>query len=154
MAELCQIQSWGKSSVLAYFGLKIGYFGHFVEIRTSNLICPSFTLIVRDRPNQKSIGPNLTIMSSKKRRNGHISKRHFGQESITKSQLLHFSMNLSETFSIDVNMDFANNLGSGILVQSHQKYCEPKIKKRDFLYLKFFAKPLSKFCDNPYFRRF
>ena len=93
-------------------------------------------------------------MSSKKHRNGHISKRHFGQESITKSQLLHFSMNLSETFSIDVNMDFANNLGSGILVKSHQKYCEPKIKNGIFLYLRFFAKPLSKFCANPYLHRF
>ena len=29
---------------------------------------------------------------------------------------LHFSMNLSETFRIDVNIDFANNLGSGFLI--------------------------------------
>ena len=30
--------------------------------------------------------------------------------------LLHFSMNLSETFRIDVNMDFANNLVRGFLI--------------------------------------
>ena len=30
------IQSWGKSGVLAYFGLKIGYFGHiFLDMELS-----------------------------------------------------------------------------------------------------------------------
>ena len=41
---------------------------------------------------------------------------------------LHFSMNLPETFKIDVNMDFANNLGSVILLYSLylQKIVSPK----------------------------
>ena len=48
--------------------------------------------------------------------NGHISKRHFGQESIKIPTPPTFFMNLSETFRIEVNMDFANKLGSEILI--------------------------------------
>ena len=43
------------------------------------LFCPLFTSILRGKPNQKSIGPKLTILASKNHKNGH-----FGQESLTK----------------------------------------------------------------------
>ena len=43
--------------------------------------------------------------------------------------LLHFFMNLSETFRIDVNMDFANNLVRGFLIMASKKILSPKSKK-------------------------
>ena len=44
--------------------------------------------------------------------------------------LLHFYVSLSETFRIDVNMDFANNLVRGFLIQASEKKLEPKIQKK------------------------
>ena len=53
----------------------------------------------------------------KKHNNGHISKCHFAQVSITeKLLLLHFSMNSSETFRIDENIDFANTVHGAFLI--------------------------------------
>ena len=36
------IQSWGKSGVLAYSGLKIGYFGHFFRDMDFKFVLPVF----------------------------------------------------------------------------------------------------------------
>ena len=78
----------------------------------------------------KLVWPKLTILSSKNHKNGHISKCHFGQLSITKIPTpLYFSMNLSETLIIDVNIDFANN--SGFLIYKASKNLSPN--KREYL---------------------
>ena len=62
--------------------------------------------LIWGRPSWKSIRPKLTILTFK---NGNISKSQFAQVSITRMHTpLHFSMNLSETSRIVVNMDFAN----------------------------------------------
>ena len=79
------IQSWGKSGVLAFFGPKISNFGHIFWDMDFKLFCPSFPIILRGQPNWKSIGPSLTILASKKHKNGHISKFYFAQESINKN---------------------------------------------------------------------
>ena len=80
------------------------------EIWTSNLICLSFTLTLIYKPILKSIGPKLAILSPQ------ITKMAISQNPTLpkchspKSLLLqYFSMNLSKTFRIDVNIDFANN---------------------------------------------
>ena len=68
------------------------------------------------------------MLASKSHKNGHISKRRFRLVSITKIPTSPtFLMNLSETFRIDVNMDFANNVAGGILILS------PKSKDPGFL---------------------
>ena len=43
--------------------------------------------------------------------------------------LLHFLMNLSQTFRIDVNMDFANNLVRGFLIYAPKKISAQNPKK-------------------------
>ena len=43
--------------------------------------------------------------------------------------LLNFSMNLSETFRIDVNMDFANNVEADFWFRPPKQF-EPKIQKK------------------------
>ena len=81
------IQSWGKSDILAYFGLKIGHFGHIFEDIASNSFCPIFPLISRDKPSWKSIGLKFTSLAAKKTQKCpyYISKPHFAQQvSITK----------------------------------------------------------------------
>ena len=70
----------------------------FFDIWTSNLFCPSFTSILRGDPSYpswKSIGPKLTILASKKLKNGHISKSHLA---LVASLLLHFSTNFLVDF--------------------------------------------------------
>ena len=109
MTELCPFKVWAKI---------------VFEIWSSNLFCPIFTLILGASQFGSQLDPNWPFYPLKIHKNDHISKCHFGQASITKSLLLlQFSMNLSETFRTDVDMDFANNVGSGYLI-------EPKIQKK------------------------
>ena len=49
--------------------------------------------------------------------------------------LLHFSMNLSETFRIDVNMVFANTNLGGFLIEGPQISFEPKMNLNCFLWV-------------------
>ena len=59
------IESWGKSGVLAYFLLKIGYFGHIYLIYGLQIYFAPIHINIKGKPNQKSIGPKLTILYSK-----------------------------------------------------------------------------------------
>ena len=70
--------------------------------------------------------------------------------------LLNFYVNLSETFRIDVNMDFANNLVRGFLIKASEKNYEPEIKKRvnesNLLFTPYFPKrfnPSVSRVENP-----
>ena len=59
--------------------------------------------------NQTKIGHSILQNTPKTHKRGHISKPHFAQVSFTKKPTPPtFSMNLSETFRINVNMDFAH----------------------------------------------
>ena len=51
MTELCQLEGCARKWQLAYFGLKVDYYGHIFKISTSNLFCPSFTLEVNRTQN-------------------------------------------------------------------------------------------------------
>ena len=121
------IDSWGKSGILAYFWLKNGYSGHIFGDRDLKFVLPIIYINIKGKT---QLTVNWTHFDhfdhfdpQKNHKNGHISKRHFGEVSITKSLLLlHFFMNLSETFGINVNMNFANNLGSGILIYASKKF--------------------------------
>ena len=48
---------------------------------------------------------------------------------------LHFSMNLSESFGINVNMDFAPTIRSRILIDASKKNLSPKSKKKGFFWI-------------------
>ena len=73
----------------------------FFEIWTSNLFLPCIYINFNIQTKFKSIRSKLAILSQRN------SKTHQKCHS-PKSLLLHFSMNLSETFRINVNMDFAH----------------------------------------------
>ena len=102
------IQSEGKSGVLADSGPKISHLGPIPCDMDVKFFLPSFLLILRDKPSlswtqidhlslQNSLKwPYLKIPSCS-------SVNHQNANC-----LLHFFMNLYETFRIDVNMDFAN----------------------------------------------
>ena len=63
-------------------------------------------VILKDKPNEKSIGPKLTSLLTQKMATSQNAK-----VSITKIPTPPtFLMNLAETFGINVNMDFANNI--------------------------------------------
>ena len=79
------------------------------EILTSNLFCHPFTLTLIYKLILKSIRPKLAIMSPK------ITKMAISQNPILpechlpkRILLLHFTIHLSKTFRINVNMDFAH----------------------------------------------
>ena len=113
MAKLRPWEARAPKWHLAYFVPIDGHFGQFFEIWTSNLFCPVFTLTLIYKPSLKSIRPKLAILSQKKLQK--LTKVAISQNPILPKchspksiLLLHFSMNLSETFRIDVNMDFAH----------------------------------------------
>ena len=76
------------------------------------LVYPKFTLTLIYNPNLKSIRPKSAIVSAKILQK--ITKMAISQNLILpkchspKSLLLHFSMNLSETVRINVNMDLGS----------------------------------------------
>ena len=74
-------------------------------------VCPTFTLTLIYKPILKSIKPKLAILSPKILQ--RITKMAISQNPILPKchspkslLLLHFSINLSETVRINVNMDF------------------------------------------------
>ena len=94
-------------------GHKMAILATFFEIWTSNLFCPLFTLILIYKPRFESIRPKSAILSPKKLQK--LTKVAISQNPISPKchspkslLLLHFSTNLSETFRINVNMDFAH----------------------------------------------
>ena len=102
------IQGWGKSGILAYFGLKIGYFGHVFWNMDFKFVLPIIYIDVKE---QTQLEVNWTEFY----RFGPQKWPYLETQFLPKSLLLlHFPMNLSETFRIDVYMDFANDIGSGI----------------------------------------
>ena len=109
MTELCPCKVGAKVASWPILDCELAILAIFIEIWTSNLFCPSFTLILRCKPNEKSIRPKLTIWDPKNHKNGHISKCQILAkfQSPKSLLLLHFSMNLSETFRIGINIDFA-----------------------------------------------
>ena len=77
------------------------------------MFCPLFTLILIYKPSLESIRPKSAILSPKRLQK--LTKVVISQNPISPKchspkslLLLHFSTNLSETFRINVNMDFAN----------------------------------------------
>ena len=68
------IQSWGKSGVLAYFWLKICYFGHIFWDMDFKFVKPIIYINIKGHPNKKSIGLKLTIFWSSKNQKMAISK--------------------------------------------------------------------------------
>ena len=106
---------------LAYF---VPIDGHFGQIGRYGLqICFARSY----KPILKSIRPKLAILSSKILQK--ITKMAISQNPILPKchspkslLLLHFSMNLSESYRINVNMDFAHTIRGRFLI-------EPKIQK-------------------------
>ena len=93
--------------------------------------------------NQTQIIHYIPINTPKTHQNGHISKPHSPKSLL----LLHFSMNLSETFRIVVNMDFAHTNRGRFLIYASKKNLSPKSKNSRAIFhsiLKFFfSKMLS-----------
>ena len=94
-------------------GHKMAILATFFEIWTSNLFCPLFTLILIYKPSLESIRPKSAILFPKRLQK--LTKVAISQNPISPKchspkslLLLHFSTNLSETFRINVNMDFAH----------------------------------------------
>ena len=94
-------------------GHKMAILATFFEIWTSNLFCPLFTLILMYKPSLESIRPKSAILSLKRLQK--LTKVAISQNPISPKchspkslLLLYFSTNLSETFRINVNMDFAH----------------------------------------------
>ena len=115
-------QSWCKSGVLAYFGPQISHSGHIFWDMNFKFVLPIISIYIK---RQTKLEVNWTQIDhfslQKNHKIGHISVSHFAQVSI-----LHFSMNLSETFRIDVNMDFANTNDGGFLIYASKKIVSPK----------------------------
>ena len=113
------IQSWGKSGVQAYFGLKIGYFDHIYWDMDFNFVLPIMYTNIEGQTQLEVNWNQIDYVGLQKTTKMAISQNAIFakcQSQSPKSLVLHFSMNLSETFRIDVNMDFANNVASGILI--------------------------------------
>ena len=115
MTKLCLFNVLVPKWYLAYFVPIDGHFGQIDRygLWTSNFFCPSLILNLIYKLILKPIRPKLAILSPKI--NQKVTKMAISQNSILckchspKSLiLLHFSMNLSETFRINVNMDFAH----------------------------------------------
>ena len=74
--------------------------------------------------NQTQIGHYIPKKNSKTHQSGHISKPHFAQVSFTKKTTTPtFSINLPETFRINVNMDFAHTNHGRFLIYRPPKKC-------------------------------
>ena len=43
------VQSWGKSGVMAYFGLKIGYFGHISWYMDFKIVLPIIYIDIKEQ---------------------------------------------------------------------------------------------------------
>ena len=71
------------------------------------MFCPLFTLTQIYKPILKSIKPKLAILFSLKMKNKMAVSSDLILCHSPKSLQLHLSTNLSETFRIDVNIDFA-----------------------------------------------
>ena len=69
------------------------------------IISINFDIQTKFGVNQTQIGHSIPKKTPKTHQSGHISKPHFAQVSFTKKPT---STNLSETFRINVNMDFAH----------------------------------------------
>ena len=128
MAELCQLKVVAKVVSWPIIGRKLAI---FLEIWTTNLFCPPFALILRDQPIWMSVGPKLTILSSKNTKMAISQNVILAKRKLPKYLLLlYFSMNLTGTFRIDVNMDFTNNITQQrIFDLGLQNIFEPKIQK-------------------------
>ena len=99
------IQSWGKSGILAYFRLKIGYFCHIYWDMDFNFVLPIIYTNIEGQTQLEVNWTQIDYVGLQK-----TAKMALSQNAIfDKCQspkflpLLQFSMNLSETFRIDVN---------------------------------------------------
>ena len=103
---LCQSGIWPiLCQLMAIFAnlldmdFKFGFLGIYIYFDTQT----NFEV------NQTQINHSIPKNTPKNHQSGHISKPHSPNCHSPKSLLLlHFSMNLSETFRINVNMDFAH----------------------------------------------
>ena len=66
MIELCPRMSRLKSGIWPILGINVAILATFFKISTSNLFCPAFTIRLIGKPNEKSIGPKITSLASKK----------------------------------------------------------------------------------------
>ena len=150
MAKLWPWEARAPKWHLAYFVPIDGHFGQVFEIWTSNSFCLPFTLTLMYKPSLKSIRPKLAILSQKKlqkltkvaiSQNPILSKCHSPKSLLQ----LHFSMNLSETFRIDVNMDFAHTNHGRFLI-----YASKKILSPNYWYMSWPSWPthISKLCSH------
>ena len=93
------IQSWGKSGILAYFGTKIGYFGHIFWDMDFKFVLPIMSIKIKG---QTKLGFNWTEI-------GHFSLQKQQKRPYLKipfcpmcqSLLQHFHMNLPKIKKTD-----------------------------------------------------
>ena len=91
-------------------------------------VLPSITINFDKKPSLKSIRPKLAILDSISKKLQKLTKVAISQNPIfpkchsPKSLLLHYcSMNFSEAFRINVNMDFAHTNHGRFLIKASQK---------------------------------
>ena len=113
MAKLWPWEARAPNRRWPILGHKMAILATVFEIWTSNLFWPLFTLILIYKPSLESIRPKSAILFPKRLQK--LTKVAISQNSISPKchspkslLLLHFSTNLSETFRINVNMDFAH----------------------------------------------
>ena len=114
MTELCPINALAQKWHLAYFVLIVGHFDQWLENRDMNFkfvltsIHINVDIQTKFEVNQNQIDI-LSQKTPKTHQSDHILKLHFSQVPFTKKPTSPtFSMNFSETFRINVNIDFAH----------------------------------------------
>ena len=67
-------EKWGKSGVLAYFWLKIGYFGHIFWHMDFKFVLPTIVINIKEETQLESqLDQNWPFNPLKMDRSGHIS---------------------------------------------------------------------------------
>ena len=112
------IQNWGKSGILAYLWLKISHFGHIVWYMDFNFGLPLISIDIKGQTKLEVNWTRIDDFSFLKTTKISIFQNPILPECQSPKSLLLllFSMNLSETFRSDVNMDFVDTNHGGFLI--------------------------------------
>ena len=114
MTELCGINILAQKWHLTYFVPIDGHFGQMFCDMNFKFVLPfiyiNFDIQTKFEVNQTKIGHYILQNTPKTHQGSQISKPHFAQVLFT---------NLSETFRINVNMDFAQILSPKFWAQNN-----------------------------------
>ena len=117
------IENWGKSGVLAYFWLNIGYFGHIFWDLDFNLFCPTIHININRNPIRSQLDPNGPYYPLKWTKVAISRFAFFRKTRLLKTlRLFHFSIFFHEIFRTNVQLNFALNLLLGFFLIFQNKF--------------------------------